>query len=384
MAPKTRWYFATCPRGLETVLEHEIRHREPNEVNARVGGVAFRSDVATAYTVLLWSRVAGRVLEELERGKIDSAADVYKVTQRIDWQRLIEPGQTFAVTGLGRSHQIDNTHFAALKVKDALVDQIREATGARPDVDTEDPDLPLRAHLAGKVLTISRDLAGASLHKRGYRQGPVHKSPLNEALASGLLTLSGWDRRTAVCDPMCGSGTFLIEAAFLAGDRAPGLRRPMVMERWPDHDAKLWKRLLTEAENKWDAGRSKIPRLHANDRHFASIDMVRKSAREAEVDIQISEGSCEHLTTDARWIVTNPPYGERLEGPTESWEALGNFMWRHPGSTAWVLCGEPSLTRSLRLKTTRRIPISNGAIDCRWLRYDIRERNKPDEQPAVD
>lgn len=376
---KTRWFFATCARGLENLLHEEVIRFGPAEARQRTGGVSFRSEPRVAYAVCLWSRVASHVLEELARHKVSNAEELYEAVHKLEWQRFLKPGQTLAVRASGHSGAFKNTHFAALKVKDAIVDALRESTGERPDVDVEEPDLPLRVHLAGKVMTLSRDLSGASLHKRGYRTA-LHKSPLNEALAAGLVLLSGWDRSQALLDPMCGSATLLIEAAWIAGDRAPGLGRSMRFERWPDHDPALWALLQEEAAQRWEIGREHLPELVGGDLHPGAVRLGREACAAAGVEIPIHEADIATMETSARFVVCNPPYGERLEGPHEAWEKLGDFLRRHPGMEAWVLSGDPTLTRALHLKADRKIPVRNGGIDCRWVRYLV--RGEPASKPA--
>lgn len=374
-----RWFFASCPRGLEGILRDEVASLGATTLREDPGGVSFQGPPELGPRVCLWSRVAGRVFEELQRGRINSADDLYKVARRVDWTRYIGPDDTLAVDARVSSPILRDSRYAALKVKDALVDTLRDATGRRPDVDTEDPLLRVRLTVKGKVATLSRDLAGSSLHKRGYRL-VQHRSPLNEALAAGLLLLSDWDRKSPVCDPMCGSATFLIEAAFILGDRAPGLGRSFSFERWPDVDLAAWEKAKADAQRRWDEGKGSVPMLYGNDAHPAAIGLARKSAGRAEVHhlLDLSEADvADYRPAEApSFVVTNPPYGERIgegEDLMHAWSALGSWLKDHaPGATAWVLCGEPELTRGLRLKTSRRVPVKNGAIDCRWLRYELR------------
>jgi 23S rRNA G2445 N2-methylase RlmL len=382
---RNRWYYAPCPRGLEDVLAGEIDGLGGNDVAAERGGVRFSGSAKTGYAVALWSRVASRVLEELVRGHIAHVDEVYDLARTMEWRRTLRPGQTLAVRGTASSRLVDHDHYLALRVKDAVVDQIRDATGSRPDVDTDDPDLPLRVHVKDTVATISRDLAGAALAKRGYREGGQHKSPLNEALAAGLLLLSNWDRTSVLADPMCGSGTLLVEAAFLAGDRAPGLGRGFAFERWSDRDRNGWQALQDEANARWEAGRSAIPVLLGNDRHPGALDLARRSVGRAGLDgrIRLFEGSVADWTPPEvpAFVLTNPPYGERLDGDIpddlqNTWYTLGRFLKEQcPGADAWILAGNPDVTRHLHLKAERKVPVWNGPIECRLLHYRIRERS---------
>lgn len=372
-------YYAPCGLGLEDLLADEVRTLGGAIDAVERGGVTFHGDRQLGYAVCLWSRVATRVQEELVRGRGRTPDDLYALARQVGWADLVRADGTLAVFASVRGDDLRHSRFAALRVKDAVVDAMRRDTGRRPSVDTEDPDLPLKVVARDGEAVLYRDLAGDSLHRRGWRPEQV-KSPLNEALAAGLLLLTGWDRTSALCDPMCGSGTLVIEAAHLAADRAPGLRRPFAFERWPDLDASAWTALRLDAEARWKAGRRKLPVLLANDRHAGALRIAREAAARAEVadairwsNVDIAGYAPEPVPAV---VVVNPPYGKRIgEGSDlrHSWEALGRFLKdRCPGAEAWVLSGSPELTTDLRLKTSRRIPVRNGPLDCRWLRYDIR------------
>lgn len=375
-----RWFFASTARGFEPLLETELLALGAVETRMDPGGVSFRGPMSLGYAACLWSRVATRVFEELQRGRIKHIDDLYTVAKRVEWDRVLDVGQTFAIQARVSGPIARDGRYAGLKVKDAIADQFRDRSGKRPDVDTDDPILPIRVTVKGTVATISRDLAGSSLHKRGYRPAQ-HISPLNESLAAGLLLLSNWDRKSSVCDPMCGSGTFLIEAAFIAGDRAPGLVRDFAFERWKDTDTKAWDSMRNAAKERWMAGRKDLPLFQGNDAHPGALALARKAAGRAEIEhlMDLTEGDITAYTPadSPTLVVTNPPYGARLgesEALGDTWYALGQWAKANVGGgTAWILSGEPSLTRNLQMKTSARIPIANGGIACRWLRYDVRE-----------
>ncbi len=375
------FYYATCTRGLESTLEAEIRALGGQSIRAKRGGVAFSGKRRLGYAACLWSRTATRVLEEITRGHARTPDDLYRLTQRVDWGPLLTPRQSLAVHTSLNSPRFNHSRFVSQRVKDAIVDQFRDRTGQRPDVDLRDPDLPLKAVIQNERVTLSRDLAGTSLHKRGWRPVQV-KSPLNEAIAAGLLQLSGWTSGTPLCDPLCGSGTFLIEAAHIAGDRAPGLRRTFAFERWTDLDQRCWAELKQDAERRWREGRARIGPLSGNDRHGGALQIARDSAARAEVAdlITFHEGDIGDYVPPQRpaFVVSNPPFGVRLgegEDLENSWYRLGVFLKeRCPGSQAWILSGDPALSRKLHMKTGGRHPVMNGPLDCRWLKYDIRDR----------
>ncbi len=398
-------YFAACARGLEEAVEGELRALGAR-VERRRAGVRFFGDRRLGYAAALWLRSAVRVQELLLKAEIRDARDLYEAVAAHDWDAAIRPDQTLAVQATatrgregdaGGESPIPHTGYAALTVKDAVVDRLRDRHGRRPDVDRESPDLPLRLVLQGSRALLYRDLAEGSLHRRGWRPVQV-RSPLNEATAAGLLLLSGWDRASPLADPMCGSGTFPIEAALLATDRAPGLGRGFPFERWPDFDAAAWESLVSEARGR---ARESLPfPIEAADLHEGAVAIAAKAARDAGVDrlVGFTRADCREWVPGTRpaVVVANPPYGKRLggdedggEGPgaVESWRALGEFLHRRcGGAAAFVLSGDPGLTRHLGLKAARKWPVRNGPIECRWIRYDldrtIHEAQAPRESPG--
>lgn len=371
-------FFAACTLGLEEVVVDELLGIEAAGVRARRGGVEFEGDLTTGYRACLWLRSATRVQEELVRGRVRDRDDLYALAESVDWSIFITPRNTLAVDGAVRDSFANDTRYPVLVVKDAICDQFAHFDGVRPNVDRDQPDLPLKLVLQQDQAILYRDLGGAPLHKRGYRE-VQHKSPLNEALAAGLILLSDWDGESALADPMCGSATFLIEAAFLATDRAPGLSRAFAFERWRDTDQAAWQRVYDDAEARAARRQDQCPPLAGNDHHAGAISIAKRALQQAKLteQIQLDHVNAREWTSPftPEWIVTNPPYGERLQqdGDSlyESWRSLGNFLHRCDGATAHVLCGDPSLTRHLGLRAAKKTPVHNGPIECRWLRYEI-------------
>lgn len=385
-----RRHFAACTRGLEPALAEELTELGAARVTERRGGVAFEADQRLAYAANLWLRSAIRVQEELVSGRMRDADDLYDAAASVPWERFIRPDQTLAVSASVRdAPSLRHSGFAALRVKDAVVDVVRSHHGRRPSVDTKRPDLALKLVVQGARLLLYRDLSGRSLHKRGWRPVQV-KSPLNEATAAGLLRITGWDRRSALLDPLCGSGTFPIEAAMWATDRAPGLQRPFAFERFPDHDARLWEQLTSEARRRVKPTLG-FP-IEGADRHAGALALAAEGARAAGVHehVRFTQSDVHRLEPEASpaLVVTNPPYGERLgegEDLIDSYRDLGKFLKaRCPGATAWILSGNRELTRHLGMRTSRRVPVMNGPIECRWLRYEIlaRRDGPPPHAPA--
>lgn len=384
----SRRYFAACTLGLEEVLQSELAALGATAFEPGRGGVRFAGDTRIAMAACLWLRSAIRVQEEITIDEVHSEEQLYQLVRAVRWERFLGCDDTLAVDAALRDSFLTHSRYAAQLVKDAIVDRFRDRDGRRPSVDTADPVLPVFLHLARNSATLYVDHGGESLHKRGYRDVQV-KSPLNESLAAGLLLASDWDRRSPLCDPMCGSATILIEAAWLAGDRAPGLNRRFAFERWRDFDSATWQSLLAEAKARAQRGAAAIPPLEGADRHGGAIGIARRSVRAAGVEraIRLVESDVATYVPGIapRMVVTNPPYGERIgEGDDleASWRSLGEFFRRWPGLTAWVLSGNPETTRFLRLSASRKLVVRNGPIDCRFLRYEIDADREPAPMPA--
>jgi len=386
--------FSPCTLGLEEALAAELRELGAGDVQARRGGVAFRADRRLTYAANLWMRSAVRVQEEVAAFQARGKEELHAACREIEWERWLDVKGTLAVDASVRDSSITHSGFAALTVKDAICDRYRARTGRRPSVDVEDPHLPIKLVLIRDRATLYVNLSGESLHKRGWRPIQV-KSPLNEAIAAGLLLLSGWDRKSPLVDPMCGSGTFLIEAACLAADRAPGLLRRFAFERFPDFDEKLWSDLKHEAAKR---AQLSLPfPIEGADRHEGALSLARRSVRAAQVEglVKLTRAEVNELVPFAAapppsgpeaagaaprraapfTVVVNPPWGERLGGGEElvqSWRDLSRFLHgRCRGATAFVLSGDPELPRLLGLRASRRWPVMAGPIECRWLRYDV-------------
>lgn len=386
---RARTWFAACALGVEQALVDELVALGAEDVVSQPGGARFAGPLEVGYRACLWLRCAVRVQEILVRDRAPDQDAVYDLIHDLPWEDLIGNAQTLAVDASVRDAALTHSGFAAQLVKDAVVDRCRVRTGARPSVDRKRPDLPLKLRLHGDDLVLSRDLTGASLHKRGYRPIQV-KSPLNEALAAGLLALTEWRGEGVLADPMCGSGTLLIEAAHRLGDVAPGWRRRFACERWRDADGQLLARLREEATRRAAEGAlglvdnhahptDAVPLLLGADRHPGALALARRAVTAAGLDgvVRLGESDVAQWTPRARphTVVCNPPYGERLgEGDdlTASWRALGDFLrTRCAGGTAWLLSGAPELTRALGLRASRKLPVRNGPIACRWLRYAL-------------
>ncbi|MEK7866231.1 MAG: THUMP domain-containing protein [Planctomycetota bacterium] len=371
-----RDYFVPCPPGLDGVVAGELTALGATDVRRLKTGVGCRGDAGLRHRANLWLRAAIRVLEPILHADVSSPEQLYDAVRSVDWSLHMRGDQTLAVDSRLTGSKLRHTSYASLKVKDAIVDQFREKTGSRPDVDTQAPDLPLHLFIGGERMTLSRDTSGTTLHKRGYREAMV-KSPLNEALAAGIVHLTRWDRGSSLADPMCGSGTIPIEAAMIAARRAPGLLRARFpFEGWPDHDAAAWEKAKEEARA---AALPTLPfPIYASDHHEGALDLARKSARAAGVEGLLRFSACDvgEFAADPppATVIMNPPYGERLDADADLpavYKKMGAMLRRFPGAKAWVLSGNASLTRFLGLKASKELTLWNGTIECRLLRYEV-------------
>jgi 23S rRNA (guanine2445-N2)-methyltransferase / 23S rRNA (guanine2069-N7)-methyltransferase len=373
--------FATCPRALEELLADELRALGAADVAATRGGVAFGGSLETAYRARLWSRVANRVLVPLGRVPARDPDALYEGARTLRWRDHLSAKQTLAVDFTQVGSAITHTQFGALRVKDAIVDQLREETGARPSVDPARPDVLVHVHADGDQATVSIDLGAGSLHRRGWR-GAGAEAPLKENLAAAILLHAGWPREAPLpvplIDPMCGSGTLLVEAAWMATDRAPGLLRAGDSPGgWLGHDPAVWRRLVAEARARV---RSTAPPLFGFDTDARAVRLARENLRRAGVESLVTVekralAELEPPVAGPGLVVTNPPYGERLGDERELhalYALLGDVLKRRfPGWTGWVLTGNLALGKSLGLRAARKIPLWNGAIECRLFELPI-------------
>lgn len=379
--------FTSCPAGVESLLAAELATLGAADLREVSAGVQAGGDLATAYRICLWSRLASRVLLQLDRFPAPDADALYAGVQRVDWSRHLSPAGTLAVGFTGTSRTINNTHFGALRVKDAVVDQLRERSGVRPSVDRERPDLRLHVHLYRDTATLSIDLAGQPLHRRGYR-GAGATAPLKENLAAAILLLSDWAAIAAenrpFIDPMCGSGTLVIEAALMAADIAPGLLRTYFgFQGWLGHDAQIWDALVAEAEARRTRGLRRLPMLLGRDHDPAAVDMARGAVRRARLGahVRIEHGALADLSPPSGQppglLVTNPPYGQRLGGGDlgRVYSDLGRVLrQRFAGWRATVFTGNPDLLHRLRLSQQTLASLHNGAIPCRLAALEVPEQ----------
>jgi putative N6-adenine-specific DNA methylase len=310
----------------------------------------------------------------LASGVVSGRDDLYRLAASIAWEQLVGPGRTIAVEAVGRPTVFANRAFAALVVKDAVVDRLRRHTGARPDVDRRTPDVGIHLHLAGATASVGLDASGEPLSHRGYRPGGG-PAPLAEALAAGILRLAGYDGEQPLADPMCGSGTLAVEAALIATRTAPGLGRHFAFEGWPGVDPGP---LIAARERALAARRPAPAPILASDADLRAVHATHRHALSAGVAdaVRVERRDVRELDLPPGWlVVANPPYGKRLgevEALRSAYSEIGDALKRGAaGCTAWLLVGEPELARSIGLKTSRRVVLFNGPIECRLLRFDL-------------
>lgn len=385
-------FRASSPRGLGELLARELEAFGASEVREQSTGVRFCGTLETAYRACLWSRTANRVFLELAEFQAFDADAFYAAARQIDWIAHIAPGATLACDFSGQHPTLLHSHFAALKLKDAICDEMRARAGYRPDIATERPRVRVHAHAHAATITISLDLAGESLHRRGYRGG-AGEAPLKENLAAGILLRSGWSQLAAdgaqFLDPMCGSGTFVIEAAMIAADMAPGINREYYgFIGWRQHDPELWLRLQAEASSRSLAHDPARLVIRGVDKDAVAVRNARANAQQAGVAglVQFAQAPLADAAPiengasgTAGLLCTNPPYGVRLDDRATArivHRELGAILReRFLGWHASVLSGEPQLGLELGIRAYRTHVIWNGAIECRLLRLKIDEQS---------
>jgi putative N6-adenine-specific DNA methylase len=369
-------HFATCPRGLEACLVAELSAAGAEIVREVPAGVLFTADFATEMRANLTSRTATRILRKVGFARYKKEEHIYRAALDLPWPDWFDVHKTISVKVGAQNAPFKSLNFITLKVKDAICDRFREETRERPDVDTENPQVPVYVFFTVDTATFYLDTSGEPLFKRGFKR-EASSASIKENLAAGLLLLSGWDPQTPLMDPMCGAGTLLIEAADMALNRAPGRARGFAFEHYREFDPAAW------AAIKADARAAELP-LRPLDIYGADVDRwVLDKARNnlanagyAEVialtnaDLLDLEAPCAAGT-----LVSNPPYGERLgdvEDLLDWYPLLGDWLkQRLPGWDAWLISGDPMLPKTLGLKASRKIPLFNGQIETRFLQYRI-------------
>lgn len=377
--------FASTARGLEELLKTELEGLGATDCQVVQGGVHFQGDTRLLYQSLMWSRLASRIMLPLGECRVYSDLDLYLGVQAIPWTEMFNPGATFAVHFSGINDEIRNSQYGALKVKDAIVDSFTRKNLPRPNVDRESPDLRINVWLNKETAHISLDLSGEGLHLRGYRDG-TGMAPIKENLAAAIVMRSGWVPGTPLLDPMCGSGTLLIEAAMLATDRAPGLHRGhWGFGGWAQHDDGIWKEVKAEAQTRARQGLAAYEsRFYGSDVDARVIERARRNARRAGIGelIDFDVKDVAQLNNPLPkgpygTVISNPPYGERLESEPALialHSLLGRIMKSQFGG--WnlsVFSASPELLSCLQLRADKQFKAKNGPLDCVQKNYHLAE-----------
>jgi 23S rRNA G2445 N2-methylase RlmL len=376
-------YFVTAAKGTEPLLRDELRELRLPHVRAERGGVRFGVTLEHAYRACLWTRIGLRVHEALGSFECPDADALYWGVHAIDFTPFVDARRTLAVRAAGTSEQLDHTQFIAQCTKDAIVDQLREKTGSRPSVDLDEPDLLVFVHLNKGEATIYADYSGASLHQRGFR-ADAGVAPIKEHLAAALVRYSGWSGTTPLIDPMCGSGTLLLEAGLWAMRRAPGLSRERFgFERWPSFDAERARALADLREEARAAARPLEAELFGSDQSAEAITSARKNAERAGIDVRLEQRTLDHvkLPDTPGTVIVNPPYGERLEQPEGFQRDLDQLLRRSPQHDRALIV--PRGFRTAK-RADQWLAVRNGAIECEFRLYQGRGargagRGSPDE-----
>ena len=365
--------------GLEPVLAKELTLLGANNVQIGRRMVSFTGDKEMMYRANFSLHTAIKILKPIQHFKAQSADDVYEAIKNIDWSEYLDNDHTFAVDSVVFSEEFRHSKFVSYKVKDAIVDQFREKTGKRPNISVANPDLRLHIHIAdvapGKSeCTLCLDSSGESLHRRGYRQESV-EAPLNEVLAAGMILMTGWQGETDFIDPMCGSGTLLVEAALIARNMAPGLfRKEYAFEKWPDFDAELFDRIYNDDSQE----REFKHHIYGYDIDMKAVNTARLNAKAAGLtaDITVEQRDFKDFVQpkEKSILVCNPPYGERISTP----DLLGTYRMigerlKHQflNNDAWILSYREECFEQIGLKPSIKIPVFNGSLECEFRKYQI-------------
>ncbi len=360
--------------GLEPTLAKELTQLGANDVQIGRRMVSFTGDKAMMYRANFALRTAIRILKPIKHFKADSADAVYDEVKKIDLSQYLTLDKTFSVDSVVFSDEFRHSKFVAYKVKDAIVDQFRENTGKRPNISVANPDIRLNMHIADNQCTLSLDSSGESLHRRGYRQESV-EAPLNEVLAAGMILMTGWQGDTDFIDPMCGSGTILVEAALIARNMAPGLfRKEYAFEKWADFDRDLFDDIYNDDSQEREFNHH----IYGYDIDIKAVNTARLNVKAAGLtaDITIEEADFKNFTQpkNKSLLVTNPPYGERISTPDllGTYKMIGErFKHQLLGCDAWVLSYREECFEAIGLKPSIKIPLYNGSLECEFRKYQI-------------
>lgn len=374
--PATFLMLAKTFKGLEEVLAQELIELGANDVQLERRAVSFRGDKALLYRANFCLRTAIRILVPIASFKAKDTDELYQQLRRLDWSQYMKVDSTFAIDATVYSDAFRNSRFVTYRAKDAIADYWVENAHKRPNVSTQTPDLLFNIHIAKEQVTLSLDSSGESLHKRGYRVATT-EAPINEVLAAGMLLLAGWKGQSDFYDPMCGSGTLLIEAALIARNIAPGVfRQSFAFEQWPDFDSDLWSDIYNDDSQEREFEHT----IYGSDASFYAIQQAAKNIKSAGVqkDIELKQIRIEELKPIAdtnALVMLNPPYGERLKSNKEMedlYSSIGTTLkHQFAGATAWIISSNEAAMKCIGLKPTAKLRLLNGELDCQFNKYEL-------------
>jgi putative N6-adenine-specific DNA methylase len=375
----TNQYFSPCPRGLEPLLAEDVAAAGAGNVKPMAGGVLFSGTLETCYRVNLDSRIATRVMRQVAHGPYQREEDIYRLAREVNWPRLFKVDKTIRVYVTSIKSPLKSLEFITLRVKDAVCDRFRDLGGERPSVDTRNPDVRVHLFITATEATLYIDTSGEPLYMRGHKIARI-EAPIKENLAAGILRLAGWKPGTPLLDPMCGSGTFLLEAAQMSLGDAPGLSRApgeFGFERLLDFDAALWRRLTVEAAEK-RLSPDKLP-IWGSDISRDAVARAQQNLAHAGIDDLVEVKQADLLTREAPTpnglLIANPPYGERLSDQDEMaafYPKLGDaFKKRFAGWDCWLISADTKLPKLIGLAPKRKTPLFNGPLECRLYYFPI-------------
>jgi putative N6-adenine-specific DNA methylase len=363
-------YFATCPRGLEALLANEIKTAGAKDIKPTDGGVAFAGELSVCYSINLHSRIATRILMQVGQGRYATEDDLYQAAYKINWPNWFDVKHDFMVKVTGVKCPLKSLEFATLRIKDAVCDKFRQVVDSRPYIDTKTPAVRIHAYLTADAYVYYIDSSGDALYMRGNRKASI-EAPLRENLAAGILYLSGWQAGTALLDPMCGSGTFLLEAAMIALNIAPGLHRNFGFEKLKNFESDTWKKIKNAALKNVKA--TTFQKIYGSDSDLRAVRIAKQNLEAAGLlaAVQLSQVNITEVIppADSGVLVANPPYGVRI-GEDEELAALypkmGEALKRKfAGWNTYFLTNDLRLPKLMRLTPSKRTPLFNGPLECR-------------------
>ena len=380
-------YFATCPRGLEALLVNELTQLKASNITPTDGGVGFSGDWAVCYSANLHSRIATRIMWQVGRGKYATEEDLFQAAYKLNWAQWFDVGRDFMVKVTGVKCPLKSLEFATLKIKDAVCDKFRQAVGSRPYIDTKEPDVRIHAYLAAEEYQFYLDTSGSALYQRGMRHASI-EAPIRENLAAGIIQLSGWQPGTPFLDPMCGSGTFLLETAMMALNIAPGLQRHFGFEKLKNFDEATWKKIKQAALAKVKP--ATFQKIYGSDADLRAVRVTKQNLQEAGFGgvVQVAHTNITEVAapSDAGVLIANPPYGVRI-GEDEELAALYPHMGetlkrKFSGWNAYFLTTDMRLPKLMRLAPSKRTALFNGPLECRLFEIKMVAGSNRKDKPA--